>query len=160
MECSFSRTARKNQETLKTNQHGTAQSDADRLRTLIVQAEQVRRRAMESRRRRNRGNGSFVWLTRQALARRASLMRSKHHHPSFVSGNLCDEAQMIAVKIVKLPELLPTRRHARNIHIRSPRWIANPGPRVPEDFCRGRGKSTRVALTSTCSEIFSVMNGN
>jgi hypothetical protein len=76
MECSFSRTARKNQETLKTNQHGTAQSDVDRLRTLIVQAEQVRRRAMESRRRRNRGNGSFVWLTRQALARRASLMRS------------------------------------------------------------------------------------
>jgi hypothetical protein len=76
MECSFSRTARKNQETLKTNQHGTAQSDADRLRTLIVQAEQVRRRAMESRRRRNRGNGSFVWLTRQALARQASLMRS------------------------------------------------------------------------------------
>jgi hypothetical protein len=67
---------------------------------------------------------------------------------------------MIAVKIVKLPELLPTRRHARNIHIRSPRWIANPGPRVPEVSCRGRGESTRVALTSACSQIFSVMNGN
>src|SRR5262249_38548847 len=53
-----------------------------------------------------------------------------------------------------------TRGHARNIHIRSPCWITNPAPRVPRDFCRGRGQSTRDALMSACSEMFTVMNGN
>jgi len=53
----------------------------------------------------------------------------------------------------KLPELLSTRRHARNIHIRSPCWITNPAPGVS----RGRGENTRVAWITAYSGTLPVM---
>jgi hypothetical protein len=50
-------------------------------------------------------------------------------------------------------QLLSTRRHARNIHIRSPCWITNPAPGVS----RGRGENTRVAWITTYSGTLPVM---